>query len=388
MNVGVGYAISINQIKNFLGYLKSGRIVDHATLGASVATNARGRVLVDDILDDSDAYRRGLRYGDEIVSFGGRPIHTANGFKNVLGIFPKGWRVPLTYRRDKATSDILVRLSGVHREAELAKLLAHDPDAAPDPEKKNPRDKKRPQPKPGRPEPTPKPGDKPQGKPGMQFHPPKPPMPDVVKAVFTARPGYVNYYFNQQNQDRVWKAATEHGDFAAAVGPWTFGGELLAGGDWQVRLTDEQADIQMPGGQLKIDLTEKDLSRALAPPGSGGMLVALAMWRRMLIQGPAKFGQVQYLGTAPLAGHMELMDVLSAVHQGVECRLMFNPADGQLAALEMYPEEHTDPAEIHFSDYREVQGRLLPHRWEVRYGDSVYNVFECKKIDITTPAGK
>src|SRR3954454_5155459 len=61
VNVGVGYAISINQIKNFLGCLKSGRIVDHATLGATVSTDAEHRVLVDDILDDSDAYRRGLR---------------------------------------------------------------------------------------------------------------------------------------------------------------------------------------------------------------------------------------------------------------------------------------------------------------------------------------
>ena len=37
VNVGVGYAISINQIKNFLGHLHSGRIVDHATLGADAA---------------------------------------------------------------------------------------------------------------------------------------------------------------------------------------------------------------------------------------------------------------------------------------------------------------------------------------------------------------
>ncbi len=35
--VGAGYAISINQIKNFLGDLHSGRVVDHATLGAVVA---------------------------------------------------------------------------------------------------------------------------------------------------------------------------------------------------------------------------------------------------------------------------------------------------------------------------------------------------------------
>jgi len=39
VNVGVGYAISINQIKNFMGYLRSGRIVDHATLGATVSTD-------------------------------------------------------------------------------------------------------------------------------------------------------------------------------------------------------------------------------------------------------------------------------------------------------------------------------------------------------------
>ena len=42
VNVGVGYAISINQIKNFLGCLRSGRIVDHATLGARVGLRRRG----------------------------------------------------------------------------------------------------------------------------------------------------------------------------------------------------------------------------------------------------------------------------------------------------------------------------------------------------------
>ena len=90
VNVGVGYAISINQIKNFLGHLRSGRIVDHATLGATVAFDEDRRVVVTDILDHSDAYRRGLRYGDEIISFAGRPIDSPNAFKNVLGIFPKG----------------------------------------------------------------------------------------------------------------------------------------------------------------------------------------------------------------------------------------------------------------------------------------------------------
>ncbi|NJM40929.1 MAG: trypsin-like serine protease, partial [Anaerolineae bacterium] len=38
VNVGVGYAISINQIKNFMGHLRAGIDSDHATLGATVAT--------------------------------------------------------------------------------------------------------------------------------------------------------------------------------------------------------------------------------------------------------------------------------------------------------------------------------------------------------------
>ena len=124
VNFGVGYAISINQIKNFLGHLKSGRIVDHATLGATVAMSDRGSVRVSNILESSDAYRRGLRYDDEIIAFGGRPIDTPNGFKNVLGIFPKGWRVPLVFRHDRQERSALVRLTGVHGEEELTQLLA------------------------------------------------------------------------------------------------------------------------------------------------------------------------------------------------------------------------------------------------------------------------
>ena len=104
VNVGVGYAISINQIKLFLDHLKSGRLLDHATMGATFATNELNEVRVSNILGSSDAYRRGLRFDDELIRFGGRTITSVNEFKNVLGIFPKGWRVPLTYRRGAETT--------------------------------------------------------------------------------------------------------------------------------------------------------------------------------------------------------------------------------------------------------------------------------------------
>jgi S1-C subfamily serine protease len=120
VNVGAGYAISANQLRNFLGGLRGGRLVDHATLGATVASDTAGRVVVSDILESSDAWRRGLRYDDEIVSLAGRPVRTVNAFKNVLGTLPAGWQVPLVFRRDGRRTEALVRLAPVHDPAELA----------------------------------------------------------------------------------------------------------------------------------------------------------------------------------------------------------------------------------------------------------------------------
>ncbi|MFG0239550.1 MAG: S1C family serine protease, partial [Gimesia chilikensis] len=119
VNSGAGYAISINQIKHFWDHLKSGRIVDHASLGATVATGFDAKVDVAEILEDSDAYRKGLRLGDEIVSFAGRPIRSVNQFKNILGIYPAGWTLPLVYRRDEQKTKIYVRLQPLHTAAEL-----------------------------------------------------------------------------------------------------------------------------------------------------------------------------------------------------------------------------------------------------------------------------
>ena len=111
VNVGAGYAISANQLRNFLGCLRAGRIVDHATLGAVVATSADGEVVVSDILESSDAWRRGLRHDDEIVSLAGRPVRTVNAFKNILGTLPAGWQVPLVFRRGGRRQELLVRPS-------------------------------------------------------------------------------------------------------------------------------------------------------------------------------------------------------------------------------------------------------------------------------------
>ncbi len=373
VNVGVGYAVSINQIKNFLGYLHSGRIVDHATLGAVVGFDGEGRVVVTDILQQSDAYRRGLRYDDEIVSFGGRPISTPNGFKNVLGILPRGWRVPLSYRRDGTRHDILVRLAGVHTQGELLEKTSGrqempmpipKPDHGPqreDGEEKEPPDQK------GRPQP----GGLPH-----PFHPAtrSVELPEIVKKHFQKKRGYANYYFNQVHRDRAWHAWEDASGLSTHGGAWTLSGKLEGGPAYTLRLKDDQVALELPIASSTWTATG-ELASSPDPPGSGGLMPALYLWRRLAVLGPARFGDVYYLGTAPLVGHTGLVDVLVGLYGGVESRFYFDPAEGNLLAMEMYAEENADPCEIYFSDFRETEGRKLPQRMEIRCGDDPFGAF-------------
>jgi len=381
VSVDVGYAVSINQIKNFLGALRSGRIVDHATLGARAGTDDEGRVIVTDILTQSDAYRRGLRYGDEIVSFGGRAIASPNAFKHVLGIFPKGWRVPLSFRREGRRFDVLVRLSGLHGEEELIEKTAGRPPQVPGPKpKQDPR-----QPKPGGPKVKPKPkqheipGPDPEELPLENLRR-QAPMPDIVKKHFEARRGYANYFFNQHERRRVWQAWLDRGgSFAGLAGVWTIAARPAGGNPIHIELDDGGVRLKSATGQWSYAAGDEGHA-ALAPPGSGGMLLAMHLWRRLALLGPQDYGEVYYLGTLPVAGFAEPLDVLVGLHAGVECRFLFDPAQGLLVGLEMFSSDDADPCEIALGDYHEVDGRWLPQSLAVRCGDELFATLKLESI--------
>jgi S1-C subfamily serine protease len=392
VNVGVGYAISINQIKNFLGCLKSGRIVDHATLGATVAMSERGSVRVSNILESSDAYRRGLRYDDEIVSFAGRPIDSPNAFKNILGIFPKGWRVPIVFRHDGREHEALVRLAGVHGDEELIQLLS----------RRMPREEEQPdgrRPRPGAPDRPQRPGDRPQQQPnqpprdGQQPQPiPMPSgrtppahkeveIPAEIKKLIVERPGFANYHFNEVNRDRVWKSFVGQADFSSAAGVWKLSGEMPGLGKVEVTLNNDASEGTFPQGVFKLDASQ-DLDQQLGPPGSGGLLASLHLWRQLLVEGPAKFGNVTYYGTGPSPAADDQADILLATRNVTDMQLTFDPKTGQLASLEVVADATDDGCLLLLSDYQDVGGRLMPHTIEIRRGDELFGQIRWQHVEL------
>lgn len=118
VSVGLGYAISSNQIRRFIPGLRAGRLTHHGTLDATV-TDRPGRGVVFDAIDErSAAARAGIRLGDVLVGFAGRKIDTANQFANILGIYPEGWPVEVRYRRDGQAYTARLRLGRLPVELE------------------------------------------------------------------------------------------------------------------------------------------------------------------------------------------------------------------------------------------------------------------------------
>ena len=386
VNSGVGYAISINQIKNFLGHLKAGLLVDHASLGAVVASSseeegARPRVLVSGLIP-SDAERRGLQLGDELVRFGGRSVTTVNQFKNVLGLYPKGWRVPLAIRREREsggadTRQMLVRLMGYERQ---------EPEA--------------PQP----PKPVP-------GRPGQPMPPaaPKPVADSPALKLFEAKAGYANWHFNKMARDRLLANLKVRSDFSAKTGDWVMRSKAYLGekgregsavfrwaagtGATPDRMMALIDGIDFTLEPLKTDLSAQSLRD---PPGSGGLLSALYQVRQLFQKGGSGFvGDTSHGGMEPYYPPQEKdpedwsvvridTEVLRVALGGVESKLFFQPgAEGYLlVGLEATLDRDEDPCEIHFGDYRPVDGKLLPFRIQVSHAGRPYCRLEVQSWDL------
>ena len=369
INVGAGYAISANQVQNFLGILKSGHLADHATLGATVATSADGRVVVSDILESSDTWRKGLRIDDEIIELAGRSVRSVNAFKNILGTLPAGWRIPVVFRRAGRPSEIFIELAGVHTPAMLNELMA------------------------GRraPPSQSKPGNKPEPKPNP-LAPDPADLPESIRKFYEPRFGYANFYFNRIELERVRdvlqrrKSASEQQETS-----WQYQGQLKAGGSFEIELGDQSATISLPTGISRWEQAAADAGLSAeagfdsSPPGSGGMLAALTMWRRLLIQGAHNIeGRITYWGQQPLysASTNQLADVLELTTSSCRARFFIDEF-GNISQVTFFLGASSTSCDLHFDGLGKRGPYWQPTHLTVDYDGDRFATFHFEKDEQT-----
>ena len=138
------------------------------------------------------------------------------------------------------------------------------------------------------------------------------------------------------------------------------------------------------------------------PPNSGGLLMALYQYRRLLTLGEKGFEQyfnhggnepfypmpVDETVSASLADLRVDTEVLQTEHAATPVKWYFSRKDQSLLGFEATALKDEDPSEVYFSDYRKVDGRELPHRIEVRYGNGRFGVFNVTKYDLAVAEKK
>ena len=357
VNVGVGYAISINQAKLFLGHLKSGRIVDHATLGFTVGTD-NGRVVVSNILESSDAYRRGLRYGDEILKLDDRLITTVNQLKNILGIFPSYSRLRIQFRQENQIVETWIRVSPLHSIEELEEIAKGKPVESPEPEQ-------------------------PLSKSKEKVKEPD----DPLASSFESRRGFANYYFNRNELDRVLNLSKAVKRWPTPSKNWKWSG-TVRGEQTEFMVESRPEEIESKfGEQLQKIGAARGWGELVETKSLHSSSLALRLWQQWHTIGPRIMGEATYLGTTTIIGENEPVDFSKVSTGEVEAFFYTAPDDGRILLIEIEANGKTDRLEVYFVEYERQDDMLVPSQIRIGFGYETRFAIELEPLIFPNPAG-
>ena len=111
-NVGIGFAIPVNLVRQVVEQIEHGGTVQHGHLGIGIQdltpqlaasldlrTDQAG-ALISSVEPESPAAKAGLRPGDVVVSIGGQSVADADALHNAIGLLRAGQVAQITVLRD------------------------------------------------------------------------------------------------------------------------------------------------------------------------------------------------------------------------------------------------------------------------------------------------
>jgi S1-C subfamily serine protease len=309
VNIGVGYAISSNQIKLCLPELRAGKIVEHGTLNATV----RGiddpdwpggvRVTFDQLLDPGCAFEAGLEVGDALVSFQGVRYPGVNEFLRMISVLPKGRRVSLVISRfdEKGWKEHekKIVLDGIQLVKESDKQKKETPQTFVDYE---------------------------------------------VERTFRAV------------REKIRPIAAEIRDGTLQVSgrePQPLREEFAADGTMRISIGDRRIEVAPEGG------TDRD--KAIDPDKRADLLERVAAFNEMVTPaGRNGFESVAFTGGALIGG--TTVDRMEVAAKGGTKRVYFiHLQTGRLIRLDLYDQSWVRWISFYFDDWREAGGLLRPY---------------------------
>jgi hypothetical protein len=209
-----------------------------------------------------------------------------------------------------------------------------------------------------------------------------------VAKLYVEKPGFTNYHFNELERDRTLRGLAPLGDYSKETGAWKLAAVSLADQSAaEFTLGDAVAGL-VAGADKKAYVQELNAEAKLEdePAGSGGLLLAMHHLRRLLVLGPKGFSEFYYLGSEPLDGTGQSVDVLFCERYGARTHWYFTRGGG-LVGFDTFRDEEVDPCEIRLEGQIELSGgRRLPKQFTVRTGDATFGKFKLTGATFGPPA--
>jgi putative serine protease PepD len=113
-NVGIGFAVPSNTVRQVLPGLKDGRTVQHAWLGVEIApaptTTSTAGAQIASVTTNGPAEQGGLQAGDVVTQIDGQAINDATDLSSTINTKAPGDKIKLTVERNGTTEHVDVTL--------------------------------------------------------------------------------------------------------------------------------------------------------------------------------------------------------------------------------------------------------------------------------------
>lgn len=332
VNSGAAYAISVNQVLLFVEHLKSGLIIDHGRTGFTAETSDNGEVVISQVSELSEAYRRGLRPGAILTTFADRPLSSANQLQNLIGVFPEGSRLPIQWIDDDGQHRGTIRLTPIH-----------DFEAAPE----LPMERRQPR--------------KPDGEEGTADEAET--LPESITGLFEERRGYCNFHFNRLRTDEILQPLRAQ-PLPADAKSWRL--ELNTTGDSEqqtdavIAITAET--IGMRQGEQAWLQARKDPDPSEEPVGFPGLLTALGELSSFVLQREQGFDEVITFGETTHLPLQQKCRVLISRNSLTKSRWYFAEDQPWPVAVDVEYAVSTDEARLVFRDWQTINAVSFPRQ--------------------------
>ena len=165
---------------------------------------------------------------------------------------------------------------------------------------------------------------------------------------------------------------------------------------WAIDLQDQndaplqirmQPDAIAAKVQNEFAVLELNQEYTDTPTGSGGLLAALEQLKQMLIDPSDFFTELYYVGSEPIDGNGERVDVLQTTKGLLTSRWYFSQTDQRLVGFDTAIDEEHDACQIRIQSLDQFSGVQFPAEFIVRSGTETWatlNVTALKFLDPDT----